>query len=85
MLAEELTFRNESQEIDGHLGSEIATTVAITNCPAWWSAQIINAFCFDSNGSELQISWRLRSAGTHASQGGIVSQHQLAKRDTLSR
>jgi hypothetical protein len=81
MLAEELTFRNESQEIDGHLGSEIATTVAITNCPAWRSARV----CFDSNGSELQIGWRLRSADTHASQGGIVSQRQLAKRDTLSR
>jgi len=33
MLTEELMFRNESQEIDGHLGSEIATAVAITN--AW--------------------------------------------------
>jgi len=33
----------------------------------------------------LQISWRLRSADAYASQGGIVSQHQLAKRDTSSR
>jgi hypothetical protein len=47
--------------------------------------KLINAFCFDSKGSELQISWRLRSGDTHASQGGIVSQHQLAKRYTLSR
>jgi hypothetical protein len=33
MLTEELMFRNESQEIDGYPGSEIATAVAITN--AW--------------------------------------------------
>ena len=37
------------------------------------------------NGSELQIGSRLMSADTHASLGGLVSQHQLAKRDTLSR
>ena len=85
MLAGELMFRNEIVKIDGHLWIGNRNHCCNHELPRLLKRANYQRVFFDSNGSELRISWRLRSADTHASQGGIVSQHQLAKRDTLSR